>query len=211
MTQVCVPIIEPILALLQVQVEGPTGDSVELLQSSLGEAPEALNAVDVMCAAHELVLPMMNSEVLGITNIDQTVLATPPIRVDNRFGSHATANNGLKCGFLAVRHNPGINAAVAFEDAEDDGLATGSTASLAPDSTSAKVAFIYFNFARGEGRGALTFFSDTLSEFEKDRGGATARQSRQLSHVTGCQIEREVAQELTEFTAANFRPPVIAV
>jgi hypothetical protein len=90
--------VEPILALIQVQVEGPIGDSVELLQSSLSEVPEALDAVDVMRATHELVFAMKNSEVFGVSNMNQAIVATPSIQVDNCLGSHATANNGLLVG-----------------------------------------------------------------------------------------------------------------
>jgi hypothetical protein len=47
MTQVFVSMIEPRLALLQMQIEGAVGDSIELLESSFSKAPEALNAIDV--------------------------------------------------------------------------------------------------------------------------------------------------------------------
>jgi hypothetical protein len=61
---------------------------------------------------------------------------------------YATANNGLQRGFLAVRHNPGVDAAVTLEDAEDNGLATGSTTALASHSTSAEAGLVNLDFAR---------------------------------------------------------------
>lgn len=211
MTQVFVPMIEPIPALLQVQVESLIGNSIELLKPALGKAPEALDAVDMMLATHKLVLPVIDSEVLRVPDINQTVIATPPVRVDDGFESHATANNGLKSGFLAVGHDLSIDAPVALEDAEDDCFARSTAASLATDPASAEVALVNLDFAERKGRGVLTFFRDAFSDSEKARRHATARQASQMGHVTGRQIKREVAHYLAKFTLANFRPPVIAV
>ena len=203
--------IEPILAFLQMQIEGAIGDAIELLKPALGKAPEALYSIDVMLATSELILTMIDPEVLCIADINQAVITAPAVRVDDRFSGHATADNGLQSGLLAVGHNLRVDTAVTFEDAEDNCFATSSTTALASDAPSAKVRFINLDFARGEGRGALTFFGNTFSDFKKDRGHAAARKSRQLGRVTGRQIKRKVAQELAEFTLRNFRPPVIAV
>ena len=66
------------------QIEGAIRDPVELLKPALGIAPEALNAVDMVRATRELIRPMLDSEVLGIADIDEAVLAAPPVRVDDR-------------------------------------------------------------------------------------------------------------------------------
>jgi hypothetical protein len=65
-------VIETPFTLLQVQIEGLSRDSIELLKSVLGKAPEPLNAVDVIRASGEHIGPMLD----------------------------ATANNGLKRGLL---------------------------------------------------------------------------------------------------------------
>ena len=185
--------VEPVLALLQVQVEGARRDPVELLEPALSITPETLNAIDVSCAAHELVVAMIDSIMLTVANIYQAIITAPPVRVDDCSERDATANNGLQRGFLAVRHNLRVNASVTLEDAEDDGFTKGSSASFASDSASAEVALIYFDFAARKGRGALTLLSNALSDPEKDSSYATARQSSQLSGMTGRQIECKVA------------------
>src|SRR5438270_7095458 len=119
------------------QIESTTGHTIELMQAPLGIAPEALNAIDVMRPAHELVLTVIDSKVFRITDINQAVITAPTGRMDDRVQGHATANYGLKCAFPAIRHDFGVDTAVALEDAEDDGLARGTTATLASDSTSA--------------------------------------------------------------------------
>ena len=58
--------VETELGFLEVEVEGPTGDSLELGEAMLGEGPEALDAVDVVRTNGELIVAMVNPEVLGI-------------------------------------------------------------------------------------------------------------------------------------------------
>jgi len=164
-----------------------------------------------MRALHKLIVAMIDSIMLRVPDINQAVIAAPAVRVDGGINRDSTANNGLKCGLFTVRHDLGIDTAVTFEDAEDDGLAAGSSASLATDTARAEVRLVNFDFAGRERRGALTFFSDALSDFEKDRRDAAARESSQFGRMTGRQIKREVAHELAHFTLGNFRPPVIAV
>ena len=46
------------------QIEGVCRDSIELLESPFSETPEALNAVDVLHAASELIGSMLDAKVL---------------------------------------------------------------------------------------------------------------------------------------------------
>jgi hypothetical protein len=206
-----VPVVEPILALFQMQAEGRRRDAVELLEPPLGKAPEALNAVDVCRARHELVLTVMDSKMLSVPDINQSVVAAPALRVDDRIECDATAHNGLQSALFAVRHDLRIDASVTFEDAEDNGLTRRAATALATHSTSAEVGLINFDLARGERRCALAFFGDALSDSEKDRGHCLTCQSGKFGRLTGRQIERETAHELTEFTLANFGTPIVPV
>lgn len=74
--------VESPLALPQVQLEGVRGHAVELLQTALGEAPEALDPVDVRGASGELILLAMEPDVLGEADFHQAVIATQVIGVD---------------------------------------------------------------------------------------------------------------------------------
>ena len=106
------------------QIESACGDSVELLKSPPGITPEALNAVDMVRASGELVCSMLDSKVLRVADINQTVVAAPAITVDDRLGCDPTATNGLYSSFPTVGHNLCIDLAVALQEAKDDGLAT---------------------------------------------------------------------------------------
>ena len=174
------PVVEPILALFQVQVEGRRRDAVELLEPPLSETPKALNAVDVMRALHKLVLTMMNSKMLGVSNINQTIITTPSIGVDDSIKRAATAHNGLQSALFALRHNLGVDAAISLEDAEDDSLAAGSATTLATHAPRAEVRLIHFDLARCKGGCAFAFFPNALSDFEKDRGDTLACQTSEF-------------------------------
>jgi hypothetical protein len=67
-------------------------DAVELLQAMLGEAPETLDAVDVVRPAGELVLPVIDSVMLRVADIDQAVVAAPAVAVDDYLRREATAD-----------------------------------------------------------------------------------------------------------------------
>ena len=69
------PHVEAPLGFFQVQVERVRRDAVELPQAMFSEAPEALDAVDVVRATRELVLPVINSVVLRVPDIDEAVVA----------------------------------------------------------------------------------------------------------------------------------------
>ena len=61
--------------------------------------------------------------------------------MDRRRQFDLAANNGLQTGFLAVRHDLGVNAPVALVDAEDDGLAARPAPALAAYTARAEVDF----------------------------------------------------------------------
>lgn len=144
-------------------------DSIELLQATFREAPEALNAIDMCCVADKLVLAMIDSQMFAITDIHQAVIAAPAITIDDGIKAHATTNNGLQGGLFAIGDDFCINAAITFEDAEDDSFATGSTTALAAHSARSKIRFINFDLASGEGRGSLAGLCQALSDFQIDR------------------------------------------
>jgi hypothetical protein len=57
------------------QVEGASRDTVELLQATLRIAPEALDAIDMVRSARELVRPVLDPAVLTVADINESVVA----------------------------------------------------------------------------------------------------------------------------------------
>ena len=58
-------------------------------------SPEAFNTVDVIAAFGKFVLAMINPKMLAITHIDQTIIATPTVRVDDAFELNFAADHRL--------------------------------------------------------------------------------------------------------------------
>jgi hypothetical protein len=202
--------VEAPFAFFQVQVKRLRRDPVELLQAMVSKAPEALDAIDMVCAPRELVLPMIDSVMLRVADIDQAVIAAPPIAMNHCLRRDATANNGLKRGFRAIGHDLRIDLAVSLQQPKDRSLATGSATALAANTASAKVTFINFHFA-GKWRNSFAFFGDTLTNLEKDHRDSFTPDAGQLRDIRGRKIHREVAQQLAEFTLGNSGTRVIAV
>jgi len=79
-----------------------------------------------MLSPDELVVAVINPEMLVKTDVYQPVVAAPAIGVDDAVVDVGLApDDGLQRGLGGVGDNFGVDAAVAFEQAEDDGLALG--------------------------------------------------------------------------------------
>jgi len=57
--------------------------------------PEAFNAVDVVAAFGKFVLTVIDTKVFAIANINQTIITTPTVRVDDAFKLYFAAYNRL--------------------------------------------------------------------------------------------------------------------
>ena len=186
------------------------GDAFEIGQSSLGVAPEGLDAVDVGLQIGELVVVVPHAEVLGVADVDQAVVASPAVAV-NDAGQVDLAANGLQQRvFLGVGNDLGVNMAVAFEDAEDDRLAAGPAASLAANALGTEVRFVDFHFSM-KGRLLLAPLGDATPDFEINVVDPPHRKSRQLSRVGRRQIQRERAQQATKSRLADSGTTVVAI
>lgn len=185
-------------------------DSVELEQATFGEAPEALDAVDVIRSKSELIVRVADPEVLIVADIDQSVVASPAVCVKDGFNSDSAANDRLESGFGGVRHDLGVDLIAAFQQSEDDGLAAGSAISLAPHTTSAEVRFIGLNLAQ-EGRVALTRLRHPSAHPEEDRIAGTHRNARHSRSLRRGQIQHKTANQTPKLCFTDLGTPIILV
>ena len=84
---------------------------------------------------------MIDAEVT-VAEIDQAVVAAPAIGVDDGTGVHPSADDALQGRPRAVRHDLGVDLALALQDAEDDRLAVGAAPAPARDPARPEDAFI---------------------------------------------------------------------
>lgn len=57
--------------------------------------------INMPFATGKLVVAMMNPEVLIKTDIDQSVIAAPPVRMNDVIWGYMPTDNGLQCSFGA--------------------------------------------------------------------------------------------------------------
>lgn len=94
-------------ALFQVQIESFFRHAVELLQATFGIRPETFDAVDMRIAGDKLILRVIDAVMFIKADIDQTVVAAPAVRMNDRVQRNTPANNVLQRFSLHVRHDFG--------------------------------------------------------------------------------------------------------
>jgi len=143
--------VEPKLTFFQMQVEGAWVHAAEANQPGLGMPPEAFDAVDVSVPFGKFVLAVIDAQMLAVTDIDQAIVTTPAIRIDDAFEFDLATDNLLQRGFGAIWNDLGVDMTVPLKDAKDDRFAKCAAASFALDASGTKERFIDFNLS-GEGR-----------------------------------------------------------
>lgn len=185
--------------------------AVEFVQSALCKGPETFDAVDVHRADRELIRAMVDTKMLSETDIDKTVVATPSVGVNSHFEADFTAYYGLQRPLLAVWDDLGIDPAVPFENAKDDGLSASSTASFSANPPRTEIRFVDLYFTRVDRSVPGTFFHELNTNLLKDQINAFTRDARQFSGLFGRQIQGKIPQNSTESLLRDSGTPIIPV
>ena len=203
--------IKTVFTFFQMQIEGFLRHAIELLQSSFGIRPKAFDPVNVNIANGENVVRVINSQVLGITDINQAVVTAPAVRMNDRIERDTPANNGLQCFSSRVRHDLGVNFAVSLVNTEDNLFAASPATALASDTPRAEIRFVNFDLASGKRRSAFGFFGDAASDFQINLLDRLIGQVSQKSRFISRQIKCKILNDLPCFSLANFSMPIIPV
>lgn len=203
--------IEAKLALFQVIEKLIGAEPIKLLHAPFGKGPETLDAVDMISAVGKFVIAMTDSKMFCKTDIDEAVITPPAVGMDNHLKGDFTANNALQRAFLTVWNDLGINPAVPFENAEDDGLAAGPAAAFSANPSAAEVRFVHLDLAGLDRRMASTFLDQAQADFLKDQIHALARDISQFGCFASRQIHCKITQYLAKFLFTNSGTAIIAV
>ena len=203
--------IESEFAFFQVMKKLLGTKAVELRHATLGKGPKALDSVNVIRAFGKLVIDMIDAKVFCKTDIYQAVVASPVVRVDDGLETYSAADNCLQRTLLAVRNYFRIDPAIALENAEDDRLAAGSSATLSADPSATKVRLVDLDLSGLKRRVSLAFFKQPNTYFLKDRVNAFSRYAGQLARLRSRQIHREIAHNLPEFFLCDSGTTIIPV
>lgn len=195
--------IEPELSFLEMQVERVPRHPVELDQPALGIAPETLDAVDMHRAARKFVVAMIDPKMLVKAHINQAVIATPAIGVDDAGDVSAPPNDGLQCAFGGIRDDLGVDAVTALEQAKDDGLAASAAPAQAAHPAWAEVRLIGFELT-AQRRDGFTVLGQAATHAQINGVDRAHRDTTELGAVCGRQIHRKVAQYLPGFGRTDF-------
>ena len=96
MTMVSTPV-----QFLKVEEKVVGTDSTQFSEAQFGEAPEAFDAIDVIFAARELILMMMNAVMLVATQ-DEAVIGLKAVGINGGLGKHLPLDDRHQCLLGAV-------------------------------------------------------------------------------------------------------------
>jgi hypothetical protein len=71
-------------------------------KSRFGISPKALDSIDMTFIMNKLILSMIDSKMFLVSEINESIIASPTVRMNNTLEVHATPDNRLQCGSLAV-------------------------------------------------------------------------------------------------------------
>ena len=174
-------------------------NAIELGQPPLGVAPEALDAVDMRSVVGEFIFPMLDAQMLFVTDIDQAIVASPSVGVHHRVLADAAANDFLQGLLATIRDDLGVDLSVSFEDAKDNGLACSTSATFAPNAFGAEIGFVDFDFPP-EGVLSFTMLGDAATQFQVNAVNRAKADAGQLGGI-GC---REVHRKGVDDTSKNL-------
>ena len=173
-------------------------DSVEPGETTLGEAPERLDAIDVGSSLGKGFL-FVDADMLVETDIHQAVIARPAIGANDAGWIDPAPDNSSQRSLGAVFDDFGIDFTMPLEDAEDR-LLKGPSATQARQRTASyparsKVAFIDFHNSL-----ALAALHRSLNRNQQPEPGIKpvdrlAVELEQMGGLCGRQIETKALQD----------------
>lgn len=83
MIEIITTVIEAEFAFFQVMKKLIGTKAVELLHTTFGKGPKALDAIDMIETVSKLIVAMIDPEVLCKTDVDKAVVTTPFVGVNN--------------------------------------------------------------------------------------------------------------------------------
>lgn len=75
---------------------------MKLHQPPFSIRPKGFNTVDVAFCIGKLIIAVVNSIMLFITEVYQAIISSPLVRMDDAFERNFTSNNGLQRGFGTI-------------------------------------------------------------------------------------------------------------
>ena len=87
--------VEPKLTLFKMQIKSRFRKSSELCQTHFSDAPEVFDSVNMGLTVCKFVVSMLNPMMFFVTQVNQAIVAFPPIRVDCALKSYLAPDHCL--------------------------------------------------------------------------------------------------------------------
>jgi len=179
-------------------------DAAQFGEAQLGKAPEALDAIDVVFSAGELVLVMVDAVML-VAAQDEAVIGLPAVGINGGLGKHLALDDRHQGLLGAVLDDLGENLAAALEQADDGRLAARATPAFAAHPARPKVTFVDLHLPRKRPR----LFQGQCQNPQAQPIVKTLRalhtQSRQPSRRQGGNIRAKQLQDIPKNRLGNMR------
>ena len=180
------------------QIERGRMHSPALNQPGFSKPPKSFDTIYVTGRGDKFIAAVIDSKMLGISQIHQPVIASPSIRVNDAIGTNFASNNALKALFRSIWDYFCIHVSIAFKDSKDDGFTSGAPASFAFGSSGTKVRFINFNLTTKR-RFVLAKLSNASSNRLQILVHRITTKMGQFGYLSGGQIQAKKLQKLPEF------------
>jgi len=138
--------IKPKLTLFQMQMEGGFSHATKPTKPCFGVTPKTLNTIDMRFSLNKFIAAMVDAKMFLITQIDQSIIAPPSIRMNDTFKLNTPPDDGLKRLSGAIGDDFSIDLPISFENTKDYRFARCTPSSSALNTTSTEITFINFNF-----------------------------------------------------------------
>lgn len=193
------PIIESKFTLFEMQEEQILSDAPPLCKPRLGGSPEALDAVDVDAPSLdcENIVAMIDPMVFAVAKVNEAVVASPSIGVNDAAEVHPPSDNALQCSFFGIRDNFGVHAPVALEDAKDDGFTSRAASPFTLDALWPKVRFIHFNDTT-EPRFVRALYRNPFADCHEVPVDCVAIESGEVGHFRCLKVEGKEPDNMPE-------------
>ena len=194
----------------QMQIKGMFRNAIEFCQAPFCKTPERFDAVNMPFATGKLVVAKINPEVLIKTDIDQSVIAAPPIRMNDSIWCNMPTDNSLQCGFGAIRKNLCVYFHLALQNTKNNRFAMSASTSFTSDALRTKIRLIDF-YSTLKRRFKFATLSYSLPDFEANGIDRSYRNIGQLRSTSSSKIQSKTANKLLEFSFSNSRTKIVSV
>lgn len=184
--------------------------AVELCQAAFGKTPKRFDTVNMPLTTGKLIVTMVNPEMFIKSDIDQSVITAPSIRMNHSIWRHMSTDNGSQCCFGAVGYSLYIHFPATLKHSKDNCFAIGAPASFTSNTLGAKIGFVdlYRTWQRGFRLAVLDY---ARSYFKINSIDESDRNTDQLGCASNSEFQRKIPNEWPEFCFSDSKTKIISV